>query len=445
MRSLLNDPDLRAKVQDLYGDKLMAGRDAAATIGISLPTLTKIAKDMGIWRGKWQPIKRGIRLEMKERIVSLHVEEKKNAAPIAEELGLSYALVRRILKEAGVYQTYPVDRPELDERHAQYVAAAALMEKYQIRMAEVAPLLGVTRQQVHAYFKAHGLTWTTKFGPPVQIADEQWVAAFRLLSEEGMSSELVAAAMGISTGYLNAVYAQSDFPARTVKRQPPTAEQMEVVRQCLQFVSVEDMGVVFGVSTGTAYKWFGDIERPMGRGANPELLAVAQRIYESGIATSGELSRLMGMHIATFRRHLPKPKPVENRPRSYDFLSYVAGFFDADGSVRLKRVTLGSGNEGIEADGRLVGMSESVYRRVQEHVGGNLYQRGDGVMELAWYKQGELRFLLEAITPLLIDRRAEAEIVLAYLRRRDKYKRKTQEDWDLLEQYESLKSRGEQV
>jgi hypothetical protein len=218
---------------------------------------------------------------------------------------------------------------------------------------------------------------------------------------------------------------------------------MEVARQCLQLVSIEDMGVLLGVSLMTAYKWFGEMERRVKRGHDPEFFDTARKIYDSGIVTGSELGQLMGMNRNTLYKHLGSRN--KSRHRHYDFISYIAGFFDADGSVRLKRVTLGSGNEGIEADGRLVGMSDSVYRRVQDHVGGNLYQRGDGTMELTWYKQEDLRFLLEAITPLLIDRRAEAEIVLAYLRRREKYKRKTQEDWDLLAQYEALKSGGSEI
>lgn len=115
---------------------------------------------------------------------------------------------------------------------------------------------------------------------------------------------------------------------------------------------------------------------------------------------------------------------------------YVAGYVDADGSVRLRRRRRGQ-HENIEVDARLVGPNLPVYQHIQSQFGGVLYQHG-AVWELCWQRHNELLALLEAITPLLIERRQDAEIVLAYLRRRKAYAPNDEQDWDLLRSYEAL-------
>lgn len=121
-----------------------------------------------------------------------------------------------------------------------------------------------------------------------------------------------------------------------------------------------------------------------------------------------------------------------------EIIGYVAGYFDADGSVRLRRRRRGQ-RENIEADARLVGPNLPVYQHIQSQFGGVLYQHG-AVWELCWQRHDDLLVLLEAITPLLIERRQQAEIVLAYLRRRRPFAHNDEGDWELLSSYEALRS-----
>lgn len=123
---------------------------------------------------------------------------------------------------------------------------------------------------------------------------------------------------------------------------------------------------------------------------------------------------------------------------SPEITGYVAGYFDADGGVRLRRRRRGQ-QENIEADARLVGPHLPVYQHIQSQFGGVIYQRAP-FWELCWYRHDELLALLEAITPLLIERRQQAEIVLAYLRRRRPFAHNDEGDWELLSSYEALRS-----
>ena len=117
-------------------------------------------------------------------------------------------------------------------------------------------------------------------------------------------------------------------------------------------------------------------------------------------------------------------------------IGYVAGYFDADGSVRLRRKRRMQ-NESINVDARIVGPNLPVYQHIQTHFGGVIYPQGR-FWAIHWQRHEELIALLEAITPLLIERRQDAEIVLAYLRRRKAYAPNDEQDWELLRSYEAL-------
>lgn len=121
-----------------------------------------------------------------------------------------------------------------------------------------------------------------------------------------------------------------------------------------------------------------------------------------------------------------------------EIIGYVAGYFDADGSVRLRRRRRGQ-RESIEADARLVGPNLPVYQRIQSQFGGAIYRHGVH-WELCWQRHDDLLALLEAITPLLIERRQQAEIVLTYLHRRRPFAHNDEEDWELLSSYEALRA-----
>ncbi len=123
---------------------------------------------------------------------------------------------------------------------------------------------------------------------------------------------------------------------------------------------------------------------------------------------------------------------------SPETIGYVAGYFDADGSVRLRRRLRGQ-RESIEVDARLVGPNLPVYQHIQSHFGGAIYPHGVH-WELCWQRHDDLLALLEAITPLLIERRQQAEIVLTYLRRRRPFAPNDEADWELLSSYEALRA-----
>lgn len=120
-------------------------------------------------------------------------------------------------------------------------------------------------------------------------------------------------------------------------------------------------------------------------------------------------------------------------------LQYIAGFFDGEGHIRLRRAFSKASNcQFIRTELGITNTNLHILQKIQSQIGGKIRTRQNKhrpIYFLYWSNLDEVNKVINKLKPYLIIKAKHADLVLEYLRRHSSTKR-TQlipEDWMLVD------------
>ena len=118
---------------------------------------------------------------------------------------------------------------------------------------------------------------------------------------------------------------------------------------------------------------------------------------------------------------------------------YIAGFFDGEGHVRLRRTFSKASNCWfIRAELGITNVNYSLLQTIQSQMGGKIRKRQNKhrpIYFLYWSSLDDIRRVVNLLRPHLIIKARQANVLIDYLQRHNSIKRSslTPEDWALVD------------
>lgn len=104
-------------------------------------------------------------------------------------------------------------------------------------------------------------------------------------------------------------------------------------------------------------------------------------------------------------------------------ISYIAGFFDGEGCVRIKQANQGGNSYYVIA--HLTNTNSLILKKVQDLFGGNtrVQEKGKNKTIYNWYiTSSEAVDFLKVLLPFLIEKKTQAELALYFHENKEKMK-----------------------
>ena len=109
-------------------------------------------------------------------------------------------------------------------------------------------------------------------------------------------------------------------------------------------------------------------------------------------------------------------------------ISYIAGFFDGEGCVRIKKANQGGNSYYIIA--HITNTNQKILKKVQDYFGGNTRLQEKGVNKgiYNWcITSSEASDFLKTLLPFLIEKKEQAELAIHFHKRKEEIDAKTKE------------------
>ena len=120
-------------------------------------------------------------------------------------------------------------------------------------------------------------------------------------------------------------------------------------------------------------------------------------------------------------------------------MQYIAGFFDGEGNVRLRRTFSKASNHWfIRAEMGIANVYQPILEEIQSQLGGKIRKRQNKhrpIYFLYWSSLDDIKRIVKSLRPYLIIKAPQADLLINYLDRHSSSERSrlTSDDWALVD------------